>query len=86
MSMTELERRCVEICRVAGHTMVQPVSQYEALGLVRAILVGAGVADLAGALVEVRQWIDNWTPDFVQDDEWPDTAARIDAAIAKARA
>ena len=73
--MTELERRCVERYeRDAPMTVVQ---------IVRAVLAEAGVAELVDALCDVRQWIDGWTPDFVQDDEWPDTAARIDAAIAK---
>lgn len=32
-------------------------------------------------LQEVKEWIDNWDPNFVQDDEWPETAARIRAAL-----
>lgn len=29
------------------------------------------------ALIEVREWIENWEPSFVEDDEWPETAKRM---------
>ena len=28
---------------------------------------------LHDALSEVMDWIENWNPDFIQDDEWPAT-------------
>ena len=36
---------------------------------------------LETALREVREWIDNWSPSFVEDDEWPATADRMNAAL-----
>ena len=36
---------------------------------------------LEAALREVREWIDNWSPSFVEDDEWPATADRMNAAL-----
>lgn len=42
-------------------------------------------ADLLAALQCVMEWIDNWTPNFSYDEEWPvDRAAALDA-IAKAK-
>ena len=32
---------------------------------------------LEEALNEVMSWIDNWTPDFVYDAEWPDTEQKV---------
>jgi hypothetical protein len=46
----------------------------------------AAAPDLLAALTEVQSWIDNWSPDFVGDDEWPDTAEKMRAALAKAQA
>jgi hypothetical protein len=37
---------------------------------------------LREALIEVRDWIKNWDPNFIYDDEWPATAAKIEAALA----
>lgn len=37
---------------------------------------------LREALVDVKGWIDNWSPPFVEDDEWPSTAARVKHALA----
>ena len=39
--------------------------------------------ELVEALKEVMDWIDNWDPNFTQDDEWPDTAALVKAILAK---
>ena len=41
-------------------------------------------AELLEVLKEVRVWIKNWSPSFVQDDEWPVTQSKMNAAIAKA--
>jgi len=43
-------------------------------------------AELLAALREVREWIRNWDPNFTQDEEWPATRAKMDAAIAAAEA
>jgi hypothetical protein len=40
--------------------------------------------ELLAAVLELREWINNWEPDFASDDEWPDTEQRVRAAIAKA--
>ena len=42
------------------------------------------VPALLEALEEVMEWIDNWTPDFVQEDGWEETGAKVEAAIAMA--
>lgn len=39
---------------------------------------------LVEALAEVMVWIDNWSPAFVEDDEWLDTKEKVRAALAKA--
>jgi hypothetical protein len=36
---------------------------------------------LEQALVDVMAWIDNWSPDFVYDAEWPETLELINAAL-----
>ncbi|WP_091891114.1 hypothetical protein [Methylobacterium sp. yr596] len=36
---------------------------------------------LRASLTEVREWISNWSPNFTQDEEWPETKARMDAAL-----
>ncbi len=36
---------------------------------------------LREALSETVEWIKNWNPDFVEDDEWPETYAKIEAAL-----
>jgi len=40
------------------------------------------IEGLVEALVEVDNWIDRYTPDFVQDDAWPGVQSQIDAALA----
>ena len=44
----------------------------------------AAAPELLDALREAWEWIDNWSPPFTEDDEWPSTAEKIKAAIAKA--
>ena len=39
------------------------------------------VEDLRALLAEVYDWIVNWSPDFTEDDEWPETAAKVRAAL-----
>jgi alpha-L-fucosidase len=39
------------------------------------------IAALRKALAEVMEWIDNWNPNFVFDDEWGSTANRARAAL-----
>ena len=41
--------------------------------------------ELRALLKEVMGWIDNWDPNFIDDDEWPETKAKIKAAVNKAR-
>ena len=38
-------------------------------------------ARLRGALKEVMSWIDNWSPSFIGDEEWPETGKRARAAL-----
>lgn len=41
----------------------------------------ARIDALESALKEVMGWIKNWSPNFADDDEWPDTEARVTAAL-----
>ena len=38
-------------------------------------------ARLREALGEIWEWIGNWSPDFIWDDEWPATEAKARAAL-----
>lgn len=46
------------------------------------------LSDLERELVEaLRQclgWIDSWSPEFTQDDEWPEARHYMNAALASA--
>ena len=44
----------------------------------------AAAPDWLAALQKVMTWIDNWSPDFTQDNEWRDDEPVIRAAIARA--
>ncbi len=37
--------------------------------------------EVLAALREVWEWIDNWVPDFVCDDEWPELEARVNKIL-----
>jgi len=41
--------------------------------------------ELLDALTALMQWVENWEPNFTQDDEWPADRKRFRAAIAKAQ-
>jgi hypothetical protein len=41
--------------------------------------------ELLDALTALMQWVENWEPNFTQDDEWPADRERFRAAIAKAQ-
>ncbi len=41
----------------------------------------AALYEAVEALKEVMAWIKNWDPDFVEDDEWDDTKARVDKVL-----
>lgn len=36
-------------------------------------------------LAEVWGWITNWDPNFIHDDEWPATAAKVQTVLAEYR-
>ena len=38
-------------------------------------------AKLRAALEEVMTWINNWDPEFCDDDEWDDTQRKVSAAL-----
>lgn len=40
--------------------------------------------EVVEALKEVMEWIDNWSPPFTDDDEWPATQAKVFAALRSA--
>jgi hypothetical protein len=44
----------------------------------------AAAPDLLEALNRVMSWIDNWSPEFTYDNEWPQDRDATRAAIAKA--
>jgi hypothetical protein len=37
---------------------------------------------LGAALEDVMAWIENWSPDFTNDEDWPKTEERAKAALA----
>lgn len=39
------------------------------------------IGKLVAVLKEVMGWIDNWSPDFVYDEEWQTTRARVEGCI-----
>jgi hypothetical protein len=39
------------------------------------------VVKLREALSDLWGWVDAWDPEFVQDDEWPETYERVKAAL-----
>jgi len=45
----------------------------------------AAAPDMYEALDTILSWIDNWSPNFEDDDEWVDDRKRFDAILAKAR-
>ena len=48
--------------------------------------VFAAAPDLLEALEEVMEWVSNWYPDFIEDDEWQyGTLPKTRAAIRKAK-
>ncbi len=44
----------------------------------------AAAPDLLEALNQVMSWIDNWSPEFAYEEEWPADRDKARAAIAKA--
>lgn len=38
-------------------------------------------ADLRGLLKEVMEWVDNWAPNFTEDEEWQELGQRAHAAV-----
>lgn len=44
----------------------------------------AAAPELLAALQNVMSWIDNWFPNFAEDDEWPADRDRARAVILKA--
>ncbi len=46
----------------------------------------AAAPELLEALRETKEWIDNWSPNFCDDEEWDETKIKVDGAIAKATA
>lgn len=41
--------------------------------------------ELRETLLEVSEWIKGWDPNFIYDDEWPQTQARIDKVLAASK-
>lgn len=41
----------------------------------------AQIEALAEVLTEVMEWIKNWDPQFVQDDEWGETKGKVERAL-----
>lgn len=42
-------------------------------------------AYLYAACKELMEWIDNWEPNFVEDDEWAETKKRVNIALKKGK-
>jgi hypothetical protein len=85
----------VELCAVCQchfsnwMHLVDPVSRQDTAssnvgGRVQSTLTDSGgshEAEIVAALKEVMAWIDNWSPDFIQDDEWPETFDKVERAL-----
>lgn len=57
---------------------------YRAMAAVQPARAQAGVAELVAlrdALAEVMEWISNWNPNFIHDDEWSATKTRAEVAL-----
>ncbi len=39
---------------------------------------------LREALRELYSWVQNWDPNFIHDEEWPDTRKKVEAVLADA--
>jgi hypothetical protein len=48
-----------------------------------AALAVSGYGEVVEALKEVMVWVDNWDPNFVYDDDWPDTDTRVSTALSR---
>lgn len=44
----------------------------------------AAAPDLLEALKKVMSWIKNWDVPFLEDERWPETKYKVDAALSKA--
>lgn len=70
---------CLALCDTDVFTA--PINAANAALIVKAVNAHD---DLVAALQEVMEWVRNWSPQFLDDDEWPDTAVRVAAALSKA--
>lgn len=54
---------------------------YTSLSLAEVKAAFSELLALRYALAEVMEWVANWSPDFTDDPEWPDTAAKVKTAM-----
>lgn len=47
----------------------------------RDALAGKGEDPMREALAELFSWVQNWDPNFIHDEEWPDTRSKVEAAL-----
>ncbi len=60
-----------------------PVPDYNATQHANARLIAAA-PEMLEALIKVMSWVDNWSPEFTEEDEWAEDEIAARAAIAKA--
>ena len=82
---SDILTRLTQPRRVAFHNMTDPLCE-EAAAIITALeaenaSLRAEAAKLRESLTEVMNWISNWDPNFVHDDEWPATRDRARAAL-----
>jgi len=41
--------------------------------------------NLREALKDVMSWVNSWHPHFTKDEEWADTASKVDAALSSTK-
>ena len=78
MSDMDWNKHLLDKIDAQAATIAEQAAQIEALR--------ADAERLRMALQKVMSWIDNWSPEFTHDSEWPADAALADAAMQSGKA
>ena len=74
-----------EACGLDGESFDRSYDEcHHPLTLEKARLYAAA-DEMYAALKDVMEWIENWSPEFVEDCEWPQSKKRAMRALAKAK-
>lgn len=77
---------CVNACAGIPTDTLELVPSFERAGIKTIREIEQQRDELLSALKDVMLWINNWTPDFTYDPDWPIDRDRADSAIAKSEA